>query len=669
MRCILPVTKGVYRTQAVSEVMGTLILVAVVMVGIALIGTLLLSQPHPTEIPHFHAIISNESESVYIFHKGGDALEAGEYQILVDGVDRTSSFENSGNHPWSVGETLSYTSPTIPQKVAIVFTGDGKGGASLLKESDLTPVLRVPSCPPSPPYSVDWSSSPGFGNITALFQFTDNSTGKNLSCYSWDFNNGTRSAEQNPALTFLCTTDTCVYDISHSATDSCGTDCEVTSWLNRSAYVTVYGNLTPTVTFTQNKTSGPEDLSVQFDATQVGAIRVDNWSWNFGAGEMTSTLEDPSHTYASQGIYTVSLTATNTTLGVTTVTKNNLIWVTPPWYSCGWLYRKSITIDKARVTADLTNFPVLISLADPDLSARAQGDGDDILFTSADGTTKLSHEIESYSGGTLAAWVKVPFLPSGSNTTLFMYYGNSGASSQQDAENVWDADFKAVWHHQNSNFQDSTPNNNDGSNSGTTNVAAAKIAGARNYDGSNDYVQMGSGASIDQLWATGGTFSAWVYPEGLGGGSEGRIADKTNQAALTYGWNLFTNAGNTLRFRRAYATTVGTWTTPAISMSAWNYVVVTYTDGIANDPNIYINGNLVSESENAAPAGTARSDASYNLRTGNRAGGTNRAFDGIIDEIRASKTVRSPDWITTEYNNQNSPSTFHYPMTQEAWIC
>jgi hypothetical protein len=34
-------------------------------------------------------------------------------------------------------------------------------------------------------------------------------------------------------------------------------------------------------------------------------------------------------------------------------------------------------------------------------------------------------------------------------------------------------------------------------------------------------------------------------------------------------------------------------------------------------------------------------------------------FNGIIDEARISNVARSADWITTEYNNQNSPATFY----------
>tara|TARA_B100000809_G_C14947883_1_gene462801 strand:- start:36 stop:836 length:801 start_codon:yes stop_codon:yes gene_type:complete len=40
-------------------------------------------------------------------------------------------------------------------------------------------------------------------------------------------------------------------------------------------------------------------------------------------------------------------------------------------------------------------------------------------------------------------------------------------------------------------------------------------------------------------------------------------------------------------------------------------------------------------------------------------GGNPHYFDGIIDEIRISNTNRSANWISTEYNNQNSPATFY----------
>ncbi|HVN66581.1 MAG TPA: PKD domain-containing protein, partial [Methanomicrobiales archaeon] len=304
--------------RAISEVVGTVILVGVVMAGVALVGILLLSSPPPTKVPSFDAIISNRSKTVYIYHKGGDPLSAGEYRIFVDNVDQTAAFSimSPGTEPWSVGETLTATLTTMPRHVAIGLIQAG-GGVSIIMESDLNSIVKMPALHPSPP-SVGWSPvSPALGNISTLFQFTDTSTGRNITSYSWNFHDGTiPSANRNEAHSFPCTDEYCTFPIDHSATDSGGSDWETTSWLNRSNWVTAFRNLTPNVTFTQDKTSGPAGfLTVNFIGTQIGNIRIDNWYWEFGDGGTLNTQNpSASHAYTAKGVYTVNLTATNSTL-------------------------------------------------------------------------------------------------------------------------------------------------------------------------------------------------------------------------------------------------------------------------------------------------------------------------------------------------------------------
>jgi PKD repeat protein len=81
----------------------------------------------------------------------------------------------------------------------------------------------------------------------------------------------------------------------------------------------------PTAAFVSNLTAtcgGP----VQF--TDMSSNSPTSWLWDFGDGQ-TSTLQNPSHTYASNGTYTVKLTATNT-YGNNAATKTNLISVNMP---------------------------------------------------------------------------------------------------------------------------------------------------------------------------------------------------------------------------------------------------------------------------------------------------------------------------------------------------
>ncbi len=64
----------------------------------------------------------------------------------------------------------------------------------------------------------------------------------------------------------------------------------------------------PVAEFSGTPTSGYVPLTVQF--TDLSTNTPTSWLWDFGDGE-TSTEENPLHTYATAGTYTVTLTATN----------------------------------------------------------------------------------------------------------------------------------------------------------------------------------------------------------------------------------------------------------------------------------------------------------------------------------------------------------------------
>lgn len=64
----------------------------------------------------------------------------------------------------------------------------------------------------------------------------------------------------------------------------------------------------PATAFTATPTAGLAPLTVQF--TDASTVHPTAWSWSFGDGG-TSTDQNPQHTYAAPGTYTVTLTATN----------------------------------------------------------------------------------------------------------------------------------------------------------------------------------------------------------------------------------------------------------------------------------------------------------------------------------------------------------------------
>jgi len=81
----------------------------------------------------------------------------------------------------------------------------------------------------------------------------------------------------------------------------------------------------PVADFTADVTSGVAPLTVTFTDASTGA---DSWAWTFGDGG-TSDQPNPVHTYTAAGVYTVSLTATNSA-GSDFEEKTNYITVTEP---------------------------------------------------------------------------------------------------------------------------------------------------------------------------------------------------------------------------------------------------------------------------------------------------------------------------------------------------
>ena len=81
----------------------------------------------------------------------------------------------------------------------------------------------------------------------------------------------------------------------------------------------------PVAGFSALPTTGPATLAVAFTDSSTG--RITDWSWDFGDGG-TSTDQNPSHNYATNGTYTVALTVTGPG-GDNTATQVGYINVTP----------------------------------------------------------------------------------------------------------------------------------------------------------------------------------------------------------------------------------------------------------------------------------------------------------------------------------------------------
>lgn len=163
--------------------------------------------------------------------------------------------------------------------------------------------------------TADFSGSPTSGCPTLTVNFTDQSTG-DITDWSWDFGDGATSTAQNPTHDYA---NPGTYTVSLTVTGPGGSDTNT-----KTDYITVED---PAVTadFSGTPTTGDAPLDVSFTDQSTGAT---SWSWDFGDGG-TSTAQNPTHTYTTAGVYTVTLTASNA-CGSDTQTKTDYITVNEP---------------------------------------------------------------------------------------------------------------------------------------------------------------------------------------------------------------------------------------------------------------------------------------------------------------------------------------------------
>jgi hypothetical protein len=329
------------------------------------------------------------------------------------------------------------------------------------------------------------------------------------------------------------------------------------------------------------------------------------------------------------------------------------------WYgnSC-WQYRKKLTLDAGLVAADLTDFPVLISFTgDSDLTAGAQSDFDDVLFTSADGTTKLSHEIEAFdsTNGDIVAWVKIPSLSSSSDTDVYMYYGCGTACNQQNAADVWSNDYVGVWHLKETTgtqSDDSTSYANHGTPSSPEPPTqdTGQIDGGLYFDDDGDANERNvlvtdDDDSLDLPSAM--TVSAWVKTSDAVN-DVGVMAMKWSDTASQQNYWLGKLSDSSIAF---YVDGGSYNVTANLSLindgTNFHHVVAVADPDGSPLLRIYVDG--IQRNTASYGAGTSRTEDA-DLRIGNSTT-VLQEFEGTIDEVRVQRTNRSAAWIETEYNN------------------
>ncbi|MCX6665911.1 MAG: DUF2341 domain-containing protein [Euryarchaeota archaeon] len=332
------------------------------------------------------------------------------------------------------------------------------------------------------------------------------------------------------------------------------------------------------------------------------------------------------------------------------------------WFDNSWQYRKHITIDHTKVAADLNNFPILITTTLD--ASKVRSDGNDIIFTDVLSTLVYSHEIETYNQttGDLIVWVNITSLSSSVDTIIYMYYGNPTYYHLQNQEGTWDSNYLAVWHvgEASGSYFDSTSYNNNGFltdvNNNSVRGATGKIGNCIDLNGDSDFINFGNPSSL--RWTGAMTLEAWMNIDVLGT-TNSIIGKTTDQSTQGNGYNFWFNGNNNLAGQQN--NNPGSYdykfSNSTQGSGAWYHFVGVYPTDSSTRIKLYINGTESSSYGGSGGAITGRVDSS-SCTVGYTGFGSGSFTNGKLDEVRISKVLRSGSWISTEYNNQNNPTTF-----------
>ena len=300
----------------------------------------------------------------------------------------------------------------------------------------------------------------------------------------------------------------------------------------------------------------------------------------------------------------------------------------------GWKDKKPLTIKATDVDSDVTDFHYLVYLDNTNFNfGEAQSNGYDIRFTSSDGTTLLNYFREKHDATNQVAiyHVKIPTVSSSSDTTIYMYYGNSsasdGASAYADVFNN-----QVAYYPLDGNANDLSGNYN-GTWHGTQQYDTGVLGQAAKFDGSSDIA-----TSVDMNSSTF-SFSAWIKAITLNTDSK-FIFDSNGTSRI-----VFSNGNSNLPISNL-GFYDGSWHDTGYSLSTSDYLhIVIVING--TDFKLYANGvlqkdltiNTVTQSSNLVFGSRYSEDATF--------------FNGYMDNIRISNISLSSTQIALLYKMEN----------------
>jgi len=308
----------------------------------------------------------------------------------------------------------------------------------------------------------------------------------------------------------------------------------------------------------------------------------------------------------------------------------------------------------------LFEFPALVifseNLPEFNYGEFVSTNGSDLRFSDETLTNELPYEIEQWNtSGESFIWVKVPELKR--NTSIWAYWGNGELAAPKYASDgtTWNPDYEGVWHlgETRGRHKDSTANSLNSTSIKVTRQGSAqgKIGGADELDGNDDVIRA---EPINKKLKTA-TIEAWISGKAVKNLLAGivfmRHKDKNINTAS--GLHVFVN-GNELGYHWTDAKSSYEYHSHLyLPNDTMSYVTLTVDPSKAV---LRLNGSTVT---NFVPHGEENFSLAKLAIGADPSSDNFRPWDGIIDEVRFSKTARSDNWLCACWKNQGANADFN----------
>jgi PKD repeat protein len=291
--------------------------------------------------------------------------------------DGTASADPDGtiaNYTWYFGDGTSASGPrpthvyATPGTFTVALWVTDNNGAT--NSTYRTVLAEVPNVLPVASFTT--TAAQGLAPLSLTFNAgASTDSDGSIASYAWDFGDGATGTGRTAAHTYA-SAGTFVAVLT--VTDNRG------GTASSSTTITVAANQPPSAGFTMSPSAGQAPLLVNVDAsasTDVDGV-VAGYAWDFGDGS-SDTGPTASHSYASGGVFTVTLTTTDD-MGATS-TSSKTLTVDPPNVAPTPVLISSSSIGQAPAALTFSG----ASSSDPDgtVAAYAWDFGDGSSSTSA----------------------------------------------------------------------------------------------------------------------------------------------------------------------------------------------------------------------------------------------------------------------------------------------